>query len=123
MIGHWFKVIVRDLIYYVNSLKNCLLSHEISGTTGYDSNKTVCISDTRDFIESFFDDNRNLNLFYTRILNLIENKNFPIDLISLENENTQQKYNLTLKKIENKSFYKNFLKLGFSFYENIETIY
>tara|TARA_X000000950_G_C13910764_1_gene658914 strand:+ start:2759 stop:4564 length:1806 start_codon:yes stop_codon:yes gene_type:complete len=119
LIGPWFKVIVRDLFYYVNSLKNCLLSHDISGTTGYDLNKTICISDTKDFIDGFFDDNRNLNLLYTRILNLIENKNFPVDLISSENENTQQKYNLTLKKIENKSFYKNFLKLGFSFYSKI----
>ncbi len=118
LIGPWFRIMLRDLFYYINSLEYCLSSHEISGTTGYDSNKTFFISDTKDMIE-FFNNHSNLNALYTRILSLLGNKNFSTDLIPLENKNTHKSFKLKAEKNKSKQFYKNILKLCFNFYSTI----
>lgn len=118
LIGPWFKFILRDLFFYISTLDNCLSTYEISGTAGYDFNEPLCASDTKGTVE-FFNDNSKLNILYLRILNQLKNKNFPIDLIQLENKNTLQNFNSKTHSSNNNSFYKNISKLGFYFYSKV----
>ena len=59
LIGPWFKLIVRDLFFYISTIENCLSTNEISGTTCYDFNEAFCISDIKDTIE-FLNDQKKI---------------------------------------------------------------
>ena len=118
VLGHWFKFCIRDLFYYVSSIMTCMSSYNISGMTAYDSEDGLYFYDTLEMTTSLSFDNVKLNLLHSRIINLIKNKNFLIEVIPLKKNTTHQIFKPDLK-IDKKFFWKNFIKYGFKFYEKI----
>jgi len=116
LLGPWFKFIIKDLFFRINSINKCLSSHEISGTTSYDCEKYLLTPATWDIAVNMDQDVWKTNVIYARILNLLENKSFNTEFIPLKNNNTSQNAKSISKEIERKSFYKNFLKAGFQIY-------
>lgn len=86
ILGHWFRRIVDVLLNRVATLEECLKIHEISGTTSYAGNHyTLATLDSYAAIWAFNDDRWN-NALTIRILSLIDNVNFPIELVEEKSE-------------------------------------
>ena len=62
----------------------CMSSYNISGMTAYDSEDGLYFYDTLEMTTSLSFDNVKLNLLHSRIINLIKNKNFLIEVIPLK---------------------------------------
>ena len=123
ILGPWFKFIIKDLFYRINSVNECLASHEISGTTIYDCEKYLLTPDTWDKAVDIDQDIWKSNLIYASILNLLKNKNFHTELIPLKINDIYQGPFSVAKKIEKKSFYKNFLKIGLKIYNKLSNTF
>ena len=123
ILGPWLKFIIKDLFYRINSVNECLSSHEISGTTIYDSEKYLLTPSTWNKAVHIDKDVWKSNLIYAKILNLIEIKNLHTELIPLKFNDTEQDFYSIARKIENKSFYKNFLKFGLQIYNRLSNIF
>ena len=81
IVGHWFDLYVHLIFKKVNTLKHCINSYDISGTTCYvTDNYNLATKDYGDSI-SALDDLRWNNFLNTRILDLLGKVNFPIDLL------------------------------------------
>ena len=123
ILGPWFKFIIKDLFYRINSVNECLASHEISGTTIYDCEKYLLTPATWDKAVDIDQDIWKSNLIYASILNLLKNKNFHTELIPLKiNDNYQGPFSVA-KKIEKKSLYRNFLKIGLKIYNKLSNTF
>lgn len=117
-VGWVFRMLIVQLFNKIQTLKYCLDNYEISGTISYRYNK---FSITPNFFSEIQEDRifapwKN-NILDNKILNLLDNNNFPIKYI--ENNNLKKKLEINKNsKIENNYKQKIFFKLC-KFYNNI----
>ncbi len=85
IIGHWFYYIIRNILNRLYSIKECLRNHEISGTTVYESDSSSLVP--VDFLTLLNSpDNAKLsNILNARIMSLIDEINFPIEILETNN--------------------------------------
>ena len=119
LIGPWFKRIVKLLLNRVNTLKKCLETYEISGTTYYISNTYALSSANSLLAYESFNDNKWNNILNCRILNFLEEVKFSVKL--LNEESIVNHYPDSTSKIltNKKSYKKNILNWAFKFYSRI----
>lgn len=85
IVGPWLKKILRLLINRINTLKMCLDKFEISGTRAYESNISSLISSNYLSAIGCFRDDKWNNILNYKIINLLKDVKFSIDLINDKN--------------------------------------
>lgn len=116
LLGHWFRYTITQLLFRTKLIKQCLQNHNISGSISY-SHDSYTITPT--LTEEIIDDRLLVpwkeNILNSKILNLLDETNFPIEYIKL---NKDDRYNQNLKK--NNINFKNKLFLNLiKFYQNL----
>ena len=118
-VGPWFKKIIKLLINRVNSIKECLDTYEISGTTIYDDNFYSLFSVDYLDAEKLFNDNQWNNILYFRILEMLKEIKFPVEVIKKDTNNNSYT-NFKLKSLSNKiSANQKFRKWALKFYNKV----
>ena len=82
LLGHWLSRYVNVMLNRFNTLRQCLQTYNISGTTVYtDSNTALVTQNSHSAILAFNDDRWN-NALIARFLNILEIDSFPIEQIT-----------------------------------------
>ena len=82
VLGHWFRRYVDVMLNRVRTLEQCLETYQVSGTTGFESDRyTLATLDSYAAIWAFNDDRWN-NALNIRILNLLGEAGCPVELIA-----------------------------------------
>ena len=103
LLGHWFRRFVDVILNRVNTLRFCLESYKINGTSALSTDEyTLAPVDSNAAIWAFSNDRWN-NALYIRILNLLNSANFPIDVVpeaksDLNSSNSITTIEIPLKK-------------------------
>ena len=115
LLGHWFRLTLTQLLFRTKVIKQCLQKHNISGSISYSYDKyTITPTLTEEIIDDRLFEPWKENILNSKILNLLEERNFPIEYIKFQQN---IKYNQNLE-IKNKS-YKNRIFLNLiKFYQN-----
>ena len=82
VLGHWFRRYLDVIFNRVKTIEKCLLTHQLSGTTIYsDVHYLLATQDSLAAIWAFNDDRWN-NALYSRLMNLLDVTNCPIEVLS-----------------------------------------
>ena len=85
VLGHWFRRYVDVMLNRVRTLEQCLQTHQLSGTTGFEGGGySLAPLDSYSAIWAFNDDRWNTEL-NVRILSFLEEINCPIELVAGDN--------------------------------------
>ena len=103
VLGHWFRLTLTQLLFRTKVIKQCLQNHNISGCISYSYDRYKI---TPVFTEEIIDDRLfepwRENILNTKILNLLDETNFPIEYIQFNN-NDKCNQNLDRKNISDKN--------------------
>jgi putative transferase (TIGR04331 family) len=103
VLGHWFRLTLTQLLFRTKLIKQCLQNHNISGCISYSYDKYKI---TPTFTEEIIDDRLfepwRENILNSKILNLLDETNFPIEYIQF-NKNVKCNQNLERKNRSYKS--------------------
>ena len=117
--GHWFELYINFLYKTINTIKDCINLYDISGTTIHiDDHYNLATLDYSSAISALEDVKWNDFLIY-RILTLMNNDKFPIEILKVKNKFNQDTFFKiqTIKK--STSVKKNFLDLLIKSYSKI----
>lgn len=120
ILGPWFRAIVKILLNRTYTLKQCLETEEISGTTLYNSEYcALAIPNLRSGYTFFFENEKWNNILNGLILNYLDNKKFSITYI--EEQDSKYIYkNIKSKDSETYYSYKQKFKNNlYKFYKKI----
>ncbi len=106
LLGHWFRLTLTQLLFRTKVLKQCLQKYNISGSISYSYDKYKI---TPTFTEEIIDDRLlepwKENILNSKILNLLEETNFPIQYINLQQEfKSNQNYEIKNTNYKRKIF-------------------
>ena len=84
LLGHWFRLTLTQLLFRTKVIKQCLQKHNISGSISYSYDKyTITPTLTEEIIDDRLFEPWKENILNSKILNLLEERNFPIEYIKL----------------------------------------
>ncbi len=120
ILGPWLRAILSIILNRINTLKHCLYTEEISGTTIYSSEyASLAIPNIRSGFTYFFDNEKWNNVLNGRILNLIDNKKISINYINYK-DGKYKYHNLKTYNSKSKQSLKNNIKK--IFYNNLKKL-
>lgn len=119
ILGPWFKEILQLLLNRINTIKHCLATEKISGTTLYHSEYCSLSIPNLKAADYFFDNKKWNNVLYGRIISLIDN--LSIDLNFIEDTNSKYCYQSfkTINSYNNQLFKNNIKNFILNIYKKI----